>query len=260
MIIMLNIFYGAVAVVLAYFIIFFIIAQLKNDNSIVDVAWGLGFVVVAIYSLIATDSYSLRSIVVSSVTIIWGLRLAYHILKRNWGQGEDFRYQQMRENWGDNQMIRAFFRVFMLQAVILLIISYPIILVNAQPQLDWGLLDSLGLFIWLVGFFFEAVSDKQLSNFLATRNDKEEIMTDGLWNYTRHPNYFGEATMWWGIFVLVSSVDLGLTTIISPIIITLLLLFVSGVPLLEKKYADNKRYQEYAERTNKFFPWFPDEN
>ena len=256
---MLEIFYGTIALVIAYFIIFFIIAQIKNDNSIVDIAWGLGFVIVAIYSFANAPNHSIRSIIVTTLVSIWGLRLSYHLFKRNWNSSEDFRYQKMRKKWGKKVVIKSFWRIFMVQAFFLLIISYPVVLVNANPGGSLQIFDLLAFVVWGIGFFFEVVGDKQLRDFIAERNNKREIMTQGLWKYTRHPNYFGEATMWWGIFLFALNVDLGITTIISPVIITWLLLFVSGVPLLEKKYANNKRYQEYAQRTNKFFPWFPNE-
>ncbi|MGM0508931.1 MAG: DUF1295 domain-containing protein [Fusobacteriota bacterium] len=252
-----NIFLETILVLVIYFTIFFVIAKLKKDNSIVDIAWGLGFVVVALFSLIRGNMYTTRGILVTSLVTMWGLRLAYHLFLRNWSTEEDYRYKEMRKKWGDHQYLNSFFKVFMLQAIILFIIAFPIIIINSSENIGLNFLDYVGIVIWGIGFFFEVVGDKQLKNFVENRKTGKEIMTEGLWKYTRHPNYFGESTMWWGIFLIAFSGTGKIITIISPIVITFLLLFVSGVPLLEKKYSDRENFKEYSKRTNKFFPWFP---
>jgi len=145
----------------------------------------------------------------------------------------------------------------MLQGFLLLVISYSIILVNYSMETGIKALDIIGLVLWLVGFFFEAVGDYQLIRFKRDEKNKGKIMTQGLWKYTRHPNYFGECVMWWGIFLIALSVKYGWTAIISPLLITLLLLRVSGVVMLEKKYIGNKEFEDYAKKTSAFFPWFP---
>ena len=144
----------------------------------------------------------------------------------------------------------------MLQGFLLLIIAYPVILINHSKETGIGFLDILGLIIWLKGFFFETVGDYQLSKFKRKTKNKGKITTQGLWKYTRHPNYFGETAMWWGIFLITLSVKNGWTTIVSPLVISFLLLKVSGVSMLEKKYLGNKEFEEYAKRTSAFFPWF----
>ncbi len=247
---------NSVYIVLGFFTVFFIIAQVVKNNAIVDFAWGLGFVLVAVYSLLAGPLTS-RGIIVTILVALWGLRLFYHIFRRNWGKPEDFRYAKWRREWGKWVVPRAFFQVFMLQAVIQLVIAWPIILVNTAENISLGIWAVLGIVVWVIGYFFEVVGDKQLADFKKNPANKGKIIRGGLWRYTRHPNYFGEAVMWWGIFLLALPVPLGLTGIISPVVITLLLLFVSGVPMLEKKYADNPEFQEYARVTNKFFPWLP---
>lgn len=248
--------FGLLFTVVVYFTLFFILANYRDNYGLIDIAWGTGFIVVAVYTLLAGGQYSARSLLVTVLVIIWGSRLSYYLFKRNWGQEEDYRYQKMRAGW-ENESLTAFWRVFMLQAAILLVISIPITVVNFASEVELSILAIVGLSLWLVGFFFEVVGDKQLRDFIAQRKDKSEIMTEGLWRYTRHPNYFGEAVMWWGIFLLVIPVEYGLFTIISPVAMTYLLLFISGVPLLEKKYQDNQNYQKYKKRTNKFIPWFP---
>ncbi len=250
-------YFSLLILVLSFFIIFFIISRYKDNNSLVDIAWGMGFVLVALYSFIIANNYTTRNIIVTLLIFIWGVRLSFYLFKRNWNSEEDFRYQKMRKKWGDKVALNSFFKVFLLQAVILLVISYPVFLININSESAWNFLDTLGLLLCFIGLFFEVVGDKQLKEFINNREDKNQIMTEGLWKYTRHPNYFGEATIWWGVFIIAISVEQGITTLISPILISYLLLFVSGVPLLEKRYKDNQSYQRYAQRTNKFFPWFP---
>ena len=145
----------------------------------------------------------------------------------------------------------------MLQGLFLLIISSPVILINHSQQQGLQLLDYLGTIIWITGFLFESVGDYQLAQFIKKQKNKGNIMKYGLWKYTRHPNYFGEATMWWGIYIIALSLPRGFWLVISPLTITLLLLFVSGFPMLEKKFADNPNFRNMPGKTSKFFPWFP---
>jgi steroid 5-alpha reductase family enzyme len=142
----------------------------------------------------------------------------------------------------------------MLQGALMLVIAYPIIMNNATDTGSLTILEIIGLAIWIVGFIFEALGDKQLKDFIGDKKNKGHIMKKGLWKYTRHPNYFGEATMWWGIFIITLSSKSGIVGIVSPIVITLLLLYVSGVPMLEEHYKDNKEFQAYAKYTSIFIP------
>lgn len=251
-----SLYMQSIVVIFIYMTIFFTIAQVVKNNSIVDMGWGIGFVVIAIYTLFASENYNPRSIMITGLVALWGIRLFYHILKRNWGKSEDFRYVAMRKNWGKWVVPKGFIRVFMLQGALMLIIAYPIIMNNDSSTGNLGILEIIGLIIWVVGFIFEALGDKQLKAFISDKKNKGHIMKQGLWKYTRHPNYFGEATMWWGIFIISISSKSGIYGIISPIIITLLLLFVSGVPMLEKHYENNKEFQAYAKVTSKFLPCF----
>ena len=247
-----------VIAVFLFMTLFYLIAQVKSDYSVVDIAWGLGFVLVGSLSLALAPEITARGILATGFTAIWGLRLAYHIGSRNWGAEEDFRYREMRENWGDRAYLISYFRIFMVQGLLMLVISYPLILINYFTKPGLGILDYVGIAVWLIGFGFEAIGDYQLNQFIKNRKSEDNrIMTDGLWRYTRHPNYFGEALLWWGIYLLTFSVSYGWAGFISPIAIGYLLLFVSGVPLLEEHYADDTDYQKYAKKTNKFFPWFP---
>jgi len=250
-------------VLFVFFVIFFIIAQVKKNNGLADMAWGLGFVVVAVTSLIYAGTYTIPALVITGLVMIWGFRLFFFIGLRNWSKPEDFRYVNMRNKWKTNIPLKAFIFVFMFQGLLLYVISMPIQLVNLSGN-DLSNNNSyivliLGVFLWLFGFYFEAVGDQQLKNFKKDPKNKGKIMQTGLWKYTRHPNYFGESVMWWAIWVVSLSgfAISSLFGIIGPFVITFLLLFVSGVPLLEKKYKDNVLFQEYAKKTSIFIPLPP---
>lgn len=243
--------------ILGYFGVIFIIAVFLKDNSIVDMGWGVGFIYCAFVSAFLNDTWHLPMLLVLLLVTIWGIRLSYHIFKRNWGKGEDFRYKNWREEWGKWVVPRSFFQIFMLQGIMLWLISMPIqLLAKAEGPTNWVYL-MLGAAIWSFGFYFEAKGDHELKVFLSKPENRGKIMAEGLWAYTRHPNYFGEATLWWGIFIISLSYASPLYGIIGPLTITYLLLFVSGVPMLEKSFAKRPGYKEYADKTSIFIPWFP---
>jgi len=250
---------GVVTLLVLYFSIFYLIAQKKQNNSIVDIGWGLGFVLVALYSLLYSlfaQTLTLTQVTVTLLTTAWGLRLFIYISIRNFNKPEDFRYVEMRKKW-KNPTIDAFFKVFMSQAGFMLIIALPIITAYLSNQ-EASLFTLIpGVLVFFIGLVFESVGDYQLRQFVKNKVNKGHIMQSGLWKYTRHPNYFGETLIWWGLFLTVSSLSYFYLAMISPILITYLLLFVSGVPLLEKKYKNNLEFQEYAKRTSIFFPLPP---
>lgn len=254
---MINDIITAAISVFLYMHIVFAIALIKKDNSIVDIAWGLGFILVTVLTLFLEAGTTSLQILISLLVLMWGVRLAIHIFFRNKGRGEDWRYANWRREWGRWFVVRAYFQVFLLQALLLLVIACPIILVNSAQTGNLGLLAIIGTLLWILGFFFESVGDYQLLRFKRNPDNKGKLMIQGLWKFSRHPNYFGECVMWWGIFLIALSIPRGWTAIISPLLITFLLLRVSGVVMLETKYKDNKEFMEYAKRTNAFFPWFP---
>lgn len=255
-----NIYISTALVIFIYFNGVFILAQIKKNNGIVDSFWGPGFLVVAAYTFFQSDNKGIRSGLILILIAFWAIRLFYHITLRNWNKPEDYRYQNMRRKWGDSfTLLQAYFKVFILQGVLLYIISLPLVEVTISENQSLQPLNIVGIVLWVIGYYFEVVGDKQLKDFKSKSENKGKLMTRGLWQYTRHPNYFGESIMWWGIF-LISIWSIGeIYLMISPILITFLLLFVSGVPLLENKYKDRKDFIEYSKRTNKFFPWFPKE-
>ncbi len=241
-----------------YFLLFFVVGTIIKNNSIVDIGWGIGFVILAWYTTLRSGNLGGANLLITLLISIWGIRLFYHIIKRNLGKGEDPRYAKWREEWGKWVVPRAFFQVYMLQGVFMFVVSLPVILINhRETPADITVFSILGLAIWGIGFFFESVGDYQLKKFKENPENKGKIMKSGLWKYTRHPNYFGEATMWWGIAIIAVSVGTSIAVFASPIVITYLLLYVSGVPMLEKKFEKRPGFQEYKEKTPKFFPWFP---
>ncbi|CAN5266406.1 DUF1295 domain-containing protein [soil metagenome] len=243
--------------IFAYMVTVFLWATLIKDNSIVDVAWGLGFVVVAATGLLLHPSPTLFQIALMAITACWALRLSSYIYLRNRNTGEDYRYAQWRKDWGKYVVVRAFFQVFMLQGVFMFVIALPIMVVMAAPAAPLLPLSYLGMAIWLIGFLFEAIGDGQKSRFKANPTNKGKIMQRGLWAYTRHPNYFGEALLWWGVFIYAIPAGYWWLSLVSPVVLTFLLTKVSGVAMLEKKYEGNKEFEEYARRTSAFIPWVP---
>jgi steroid 5-alpha reductase family enzyme len=246
-----------VAVIIIYMTAWFFVAQALKRNDIADILWGTGFIVTAITAMALSNGITERGFLAAFLVVIWGVRLAVHIYMRNRGKGEDRRYRKWREEWGRQAVIRAFLQVFILQGLLMIIISVPVTFIITFGQNPFGRFDVLGVCIWLLGFTFEAVGDYQVVQFKRDPANKGKLMTRGLWTYTRHPNYFGEVTLWWGMYLIALSVPQGWTTIAGPLTITFLILKVSGIPLLEKKYEGNPEFEEYKRRTSAFFPLPP---
>ena len=243
--------------ILVFILVVYAIAQFIQDNSIVDIAWGIGFIIATAVAFYESKVFFTQNALVNILTLVWGLRLAIYIFVRHSGKGEDYRYKEMREGWGNNVALMGLLKVFLPQAIVMFIIAFPILAINCFPHDGFRLTDIIGGLIWLKGFYFEAVGDQQMFNYKKNPNNKGKVMNQGLWKYTRHPNYFGEATMWWGIFIIAIPSGYWWISVLSPIVITLLIIKVTGVELLEKKYANNPEYQQYIKTTNSFLPWFP---
>ncbi len=250
-------------VTLAYFTVFFIVAQIIKNNSIVDIGWGFGFVIGAWTTLLITDDPTLLSYIIVGFITVWGVRLSGHLLKRNYGKPEDFRYQQWRKEWGDKVVITAFFRVFMIQGIINFTVgsaSYFVIKFNAFSFDDpITLLAIAGLLIAAIGLVFEIVGDEQLRRHI--QEGTRTLMTSGLWSLTRHPNYFGEILIWIGLyltgFALIGgeiSLIFYLALIISPLLMSVVLIKIS-TPLLEKHMEKYDGWQDYKARVPMIFPW-----
>lgn len=246
------------AAIMALMVLLWLVSLRLKNSSIVDIFWGTGFVIAGwVYFLLTPDGFFPRKLLIMTLVTIWGLRLSLYILRRNWGKPEDFRYQVWRKEAGQAWWWRSFFKVFLLQGFLLWIISIPL-LAAQYPQLPDHLtfLDYLGALIWLIGFFFESTGDYQLARFKADPANKGKVMDKGVWRYTRHPNYFGDSAQWWGYYLIALAAG-GWWSLFSPVLMTLLLLRVSGVALLEKTLETKPGYKEYIEKTSPFIPWFP---
>ena len=267
------------------------ISVAAKDASLVDIFWGFGFLLVGAVCLYLVPIKTPYLILLAAMPIIWGLRLTLYLGKRNLGHGEDKRYVSMQKRAAKKGMsemrwrLRSLFSIYWGQGLLIMIVSAPVWVAmatgiyenDALRQMDdgshvgqagfifsnVGILSILGALLWLIGFLFEAIGDAQLASFLKRNKDydgpadEKPVMDKGLWKYTRHPNYFGNACMWWGIWIVACAAPFGWATIIGPIIMTLLLTKVSGRDLLERDMGRRKNYQDYIERTSGFFPMPP---
>jgi steroid 5-alpha reductase family enzyme len=230
-----------------------------RNVSIIDLFWGFGFVVVNAFYVFQSGGLNARKIVLLVLVTVWGLRLSIYLAWRNIGQGEDVRYQEFRKKYGpDRYWWFSFFQTFLLQGALMMIISLPLLGVSVGPHSSTlNLLDILGIVIWIIGFTFEAGGDYQLARFKQNPGNKGKVLNTGLWKYTRHPNYFGDSAVWWA-YALFSIAAGSYWYIIGSIVMTLLIIKVSGVALLENSLKNTKpQYREYIQNTSSFFPWCP---
>jgi steroid 5-alpha reductase family enzyme len=240
-----------------YMSLWFLISLFKRRNDVADVAWGLGFVLLAWTSFFLSGGSGTRGVLVGVLVSVWGLRLAWHIHARNRGKAEDYRYLAWRREWGRWFYARSYAQVYLLQGTLLFLIAVPVLIINRSPGGTFGFLNGIGVCVWLFGFLFESVGDAELARFMKDPLSRGKLLQNGLWRYTRHPNYFGEVTQWWGIWLVALGVPGGWFGIVGPLTITILILKVSGIPMLERKMADNPDFAEYKRRTSLFLPWFP---
>ena len=231
----------------------------KRDAGIIDIFWGPAFALLAWVYWAAGPQAAARQLLVPVLVTMWALRLAIYILWRNRGGGEDYRYAAMREKHGRWFPLLSLPIVFWLQAALAWLIGMPLLQVQRSADaVGLGWLDLLGLALFAVGLFFEAVGDFQLARFKADPANRGKVMDRGLWRYTRHPNYFGDAALWWGLTCFALATPGSAWVLFSPVLMTFLLLKVSGVALLEKGLGSTKpRYDEYVRRTSAFVPWPP---
>lgn len=240
-------------ILLCYASAWFIIAIIKQRNDIADIAWGLGYVLLCIYQAVTQPIHPTTMICYLLISI-WGLRLSAFIYLRNRKKSEDFRYAQWRKEWGKIFYLRSYLQVYLLQALFLLIIISPVLFAASFTHSEWSFYTVTGTIVWLIGFYWQSVGDYQLMQFVNNRKNKESVLQTGLWKYSRHPNYFGEITMWWGIYIIIWPLPGSLLFIIGPLTITFLIRYVSGVPMLERRYDDNPGYQAYKSKVPALFP------
>ena len=236
-----------------------LVSVIKRDVSIIDIVWGLGFVLITWGALGVGRGAGPRPLLVGALVTGWGVRLAGYLLWRNWGAPEDYRYRGLRARHGERFIWVSLYLVFGLQAALMWVVSLPLQVAVTAPRpetLTW--LDGVGVACWCIGVTFEAIGDWQLARFKADSGNAGKVMNRGLWAYTRHPNYFGDAVVWWGYGLMACATPGGIWTVIGPALMTLLLLRISGVALLERKLVKTRPdYDDYKRKTNAFFPWFP---
>ena len=240
----------------AVFLALWLLSLRLRNASLVDVYWGPGFAAIAALAFAGSDAPGARGVLLLAMTALWGVRLGAYLGWRNRGGGEDPRYAAMRRRHGERFGRVSAYTVFGLQAALMWIVSLPVQVALLRPGgAGLGIADALGVALWATGLFFEGVGDWQLSRFLADPANRGRVMDRGLWRYTRHPNYFGDSLAWWGIFAVAASTPAGPWTLPSPVLMTFLLMRVSGVPLLERSLVRTRPgYRDYVERTSGFLP------
>jgi steroid 5-alpha reductase family enzyme len=254
-----GIYFQALALILVMMSLIWIVSVFLKNVSIVDIFWGFGFVVAATFYFIKSGGNETRKILILSLAAIWGLRLTSYLAWRNYGKGEDYRYREFRRKYGEKRYWWiSYFQTFLLQGILMWLISAP--LLGAQyfgHDKSLGILDYAGILFWITGFTFEAGGDYQLAVFRAKPANKGKVLDSGFWRYTRHPNYFGDSAVWWGFGLICLGAESYLP-VAGSLLMTALIIKVSGVALLEKDLTDKKpQYREYIEKTSAFFPWFP---
>ncbi len=257
---MLPILLGVTVIIVIFVSTLFILSIFLKRNDIADVAWGPG-IALASWSAwyLAGQPETLTTLVVLSLVSVWAARLGIRIYQKNRRKGEDARYARWRAAWGRLFYVRSYLQVYLLQGFLMVVVGYSAIHASISSIVvpEAATFVFIGGSIWLIGFFFEVIGDYQLDTFLKNPEHKGRLMRYGLWHYSRHPNYFGEVTMWWGIWLIVLPLPLSALALISPLTITGLILFVSGIPLLEAGLAKHPEFPEYKRTTSVFIPWWP---
>jgi steroid 5-alpha reductase family enzyme len=251
-----NAFLLGLAVILALGVAGWLASLAKRDVSIVDSLWSIFFLAAAVTYWLASPLSAPRDLLIVTLVTLWAVRLSGYLTWRNWGEPEDHRYQKIRANNAPNFAFKSLFIIFGLQGVLAWIVSLPLLAALASDR-PLGWLDYAGIVLWAFGFLFETIADWQLARFKRKRINRGRVLDTGLWRYTRHPNYFGEFCVWWGFYLIALSAG-AWWAIVAPLLMTFLLLKVSGVAMLEKDIGRRRpAYRDYVERTNAFFPWLP---
>jgi steroid 5-alpha reductase family enzyme len=256
---MTTLFAQAALIIFAFVTLLWIWSIFIKNVSIVDIFWGFGFVVVNAFYVFMSGELNARKILILTLVSIWGLRLTFYLAWRNIGKGEDFRYQEFRKNYGPQRYWWfSFFQVFLLQGALIMIVSLPLLGISSSTSTGTlKILDYIGILVWLIGFAFEAGGDFQLARFKSNVSNKGKVLKTGFWKYTRHPNYFGDSAVWWA-YAIISIAAGSYWQIIGSIVMTLLIIKISGVAMLERTLKDTKpQYKDYIQKTNSFFPWIP---
>ena len=262
---------SSVIILFLFYIMAGIVCTIKKNNGIMDVFYGLGYFIVVFTAFILdymlNRILSVRKVIVTFLVLFWAIRLSTYIFVRNRGKPEDWRYAAMRKRWkdsGKNVFLKSLTSIYMFQALVIFIVVFPVLWINVNNDVPLtnllelsSVLFFIGVAIWIIGFYYETIGDYQLYKFLKNPNRTKKVMDQGLWKYTQHPNYFGEVTMWWGLFIIAITIPWGFITIFAPAYITFQIIKVSGVKLLNKRFKGDDEYAIYKRKTSSFFPWFP---
>lgn len=246
------------AVIFSFVTALFLVSVIVKRNDIADIAWGIGILLAASTGYFLSTEKSLLLNILLLLLALWSLRLSIRIFLRNINKEEDYRYKKWRDDWGKWFYLRSYFQVYLLQGFLMIVVGYSVI--HASFYSSGNNLDALaiiGALVWCIGYFFEVVGDLELDKFIKSKPAPGTILSTGLWKYTRHPNYFGEVTMWWGLWLMVATLPFSYIALISPLAITFLILKVSGIPMLEKRFEGNINFENYKKRTSAFFPLPP---
>lgn len=240
---------------IAWATVWFVVSVRAERMDVADIAWGAGIAAIALLTW-ATSNHPLdtRSLLMTGMVVLWGGRLAWHIGRRNAAKPEDARYRAWRKAWGEHVLVRSFLQVFVLQSVLMAVVALPVWVVNTGESTPLGWAGLAGAAIWLFGFIYESVADRQLGRFLSDPRNKGKVLDTGLWGRSRHPNYFGEVVLWWGLGLMALPTPWGWVGLVGPLVISILILRVSGVPMLERKMESDPKYAEYLETTPVFWP------
>lgn len=250
---LISVYLKILAVIFIYSSIWYVLSIIFKRNDIADIAWGLGFILI-IGCLLYYGYNHTKALLIYSVVFLWAFRLATYIFQRILRKGEDFRYKNWREEWGKRFYIRSYLQVFILQGFIMSIIALPIMTIAIADSSRSFLFMVPGLLLWLIGFYWQMVGDSQLNAFKKINSQPNSFIKTGLWAKSRHPNYFGEILMWCAVFLAVLPYTDNFMIILSPLLIGYLLRYVSGVPMLEKRYKGNEEYEAYKKTTPVIFP------
>lgn len=247
-----NLYIMSLILVLVSVSVVFFIAQKKHNNGIIDIYWGLGFFMIAGFGYLTNAHATLVQTITVGLIGLWSLRLSLHLYQRNWKKAEDYRYVELRRQW--QSRLSTYVKIFLVQGLLQFLVALPIIHIMSQTNQAITPFTWAGILGFGCGFLFEAVGDYQLKRFVKTKK-KDDVMTQGLWSITRHPNYFGNALMWYGVAIIaIGSWSYG-WLVLSPILMNVLLVKVSGVPILERRYRGVEAYRIYAGKTSCFIPW-----
>ena len=236
--------------------LFYAFAVKAKKLDVIDSAWGLGFIIISLTGCILHQFSNSYENLVFIFVLIWGLRLSGFIFFRNLGKPEDHRYEDMRKGWGKHPNMTAYFKVYLLQYFIMMIVSAPLLVIHFYPQGEFGFLVYPGCALWILGFSWETIADFQKSRFKSQKGNTDKICMEGLWKFSRHPNYFGEAMAWWGICIISATTGTFLG-IIGAGLLNFLLVKVSGVPLVEKRHKNKPEWIAYKADTPTLFPSLP---